>query len=119
MSSLLTGWGHDVVTGGSGDEVMQRLSSRPDRPDLVICDYRLREGENGITVIQRMRSEYNQDIPAMLITGDTAPDRLAEARASGLILLHKPVPNSKLRAAIVNLLGSDKDDVDDPATPVI
>jgi signal transduction histidine kinase/CheY-like chemotaxis protein len=112
MSSLLTGWGHDVVTGGSGDEAMQQLSSRPDRPDLVICDYRLREGENGITVIQRMRSEYNKDIPAMLITGDTAPDRLAEARASGLILLHKPVPNSKLRAAIVNLIGSKKDVVD-------
>jgi len=112
MSSLLTGWGHDVVTGGSGDEAMQQLSSRPDRPDLVICDYRLREGENGIGVIQRMRSEYNQDIPAMLITGDTAPDRLAEARASGLILLHKPVPNSKLRAAIVNLIGSKKDVVD-------
>lgn len=119
MSSLLTGWGHDVVTGGSGDEAMQRLSSRPDRPDLVICDYRLREGENGIGVIQRLRAEYNQDIPAMLITGDTAPDRLAEARASGLILLHKPVPNSKLRAAIVNLIGSDKDDIDDPTTPVI
>jgi CheY-like chemotaxis protein len=91
MSSLLTGWGHDVVTGGSGDEAMQQLSSRPDRPDLVICDYRLREGENGITVIQRMRSEYNQDIPAMLITGDTAPDRLAEARASGLILCTSPL----------------------------
>jgi signal transduction histidine kinase/CheY-like chemotaxis protein len=104
MASLLAGWGHEIVTGGSGDEVMQRLSSRPDRPDLVICDYRLREGENGIRVIERIRAEYNQDIPAMLITGDTAPDRLAEARASGLILLHKPVPNSKLRAAIVNLI---------------
>jgi hypothetical protein len=42
----------------------------------------------------------------MLITGDTAPDRLAEAQASGLLLLHKPVSNAKLRAAIVNLIGS-------------
>lgn len=109
MSSLLTGWGHDVVAGGSGDEVMQLLSSRPDRPDLIVCDYRLREGENGIRVIERIRSEYNQDIPAMLITGDTAPDRLAEARVSGLILLHKPVPNSKLRAAIVNLIRQGDD----------
>ena len=40
----------------------------------------------------------------MLITGDTAPDRLAEARASGLLLLHKPVSNGKLRAAIANLI---------------
>jgi two-component system, sensor histidine kinase len=118
MASLLTGWGHDVVTGGSGDEAMQRLSGRPDRPHLVICDYRLREGENGITVIERMRSEYNEDIPAMLITGDTAPDRLAEARASGLILLHKPVSNSKLRAAIVNLIGSEKDDMAEALLPV-
>jgi CheY-like chemotaxis protein len=109
MTSLLTGWGHDVVAGGSGDEVMQRLSSRPDRPDLVICDYRLRDGENGIQVIERMRSEYNEDIPAMLITGDTAPNRLADARASGLILLHKPVANSKLRAAIVNLIRQGDD----------
>jgi hypothetical protein len=40
----------------------------------------------------------------MLITGDTAPDRLAEAKASSLLLLHKPVSNGKLRAAIVNLI---------------
>ena len=44
----------------------------------------------------------------MLITGDTAVDRLIEARASGLLLLHKPVPNGKLRAAIVNLIASSK-----------
>jgi CheY-like chemotaxis protein/anti-sigma regulatory factor (Ser/Thr protein kinase) len=118
MGSLLTGWGHDVVTAGSGDEAIQRLSSRPDRPDLVICDYRLRDDENGITVIERMRLEYNQDIPAMLITGDTAPDRLAEARASELILLHKPVSNSKLRSAIVKLMGSEKDDMAEASAPV-
>jgi signal transduction histidine kinase len=110
MFSLLKGWGHDVVTGGSGEEVMRHLAIQPRRPDLIICDYRLREGENGIEVIERLRSEYNQDVPALLITGDTAPDRLIEAQASGLILLHKPVPNSKLRAAIANLIGSDKDD---------
>ena len=74
-------------------------------PDLIISDFRLRDGENGIAAIEGLRSEYNEAIPAMLITGDTAPDRLGEAQASGLLLLHKPVPNSRLRAAIVNLIG--------------
>lgn len=55
-------------------------------------------------MIERLRSECNDDIPGMLITGDTAPDRLKEAQASGYLLLHKPVPNSKLRAAITNLI---------------
>jgi two-component system, sensor histidine kinase len=102
-SSLLKSWGHCVIAAGSGDEAVERLSTSLIRPDLLICDYRLRGEENGIAVIERLRSEYNEAIPAVLITGDTAPGRLAEAEASGLLLLHKPVPNGKLRAAIANL----------------
>jgi two-component system, sensor histidine kinase len=105
-ASLLTGWGFQVVTAASGDEAVARLSAASAPPDLIICDYRLRGGENGLGAIERLRSEYNQSIAAMLITGDTAPDRLAEAEASGLLLLHKPVSKGKLRAAIVNLVGS-------------
>jgi len=108
MAVLLAGWGHEAVVVGSGDEAIRQLSIREQRPDLIICDYRLRDGENGIAVIERLRSEYNEAIPAMLITGDTAPDRLAEAKASSLLLLHKPVSNGKLRAAIVNLIAKDR-----------
>ncbi len=103
MVTLLGGWGHEVVAAASGDEAMKQLATNPRRPDLIICDYPLGNGENGIAVIERLQGEYNDTIPALLITGDTAPDRLAEAHASGLLLLHKPVSNSKLRAAIANL----------------
>ena len=106
MSNLLAGWGHDVITAISGEQAMQCLATCPVRPDLIICDYRLQDGENGIALIEQVRSEYNETIPAMLITGDTGPDRLAEAQASGLLLLHKPVSNSKLRAAIGNLIAT-------------
>jgi two-component system, sensor histidine kinase len=108
MSALLAGWGHEAIVVGSSDEAIQQLSNCEQRPDLIICDYRLRDGENGIRVIERLRSEYNEAIPAMLITGDTAPDRLAEAKASSLLLMHKPVSNGKLRAAIVHLIAKDR-----------
>jgi CheY-like chemotaxis protein/anti-sigma regulatory factor (Ser/Thr protein kinase) len=104
MSGLLTSWGHRVITAGSSDEAIERLSTCPERPDLLICDYRLPREENGVDLIERLRSEYSESIPAILITGDTAPNRLAEAEASGLLLLHKPVSNGKLRAAIFNLI---------------
>jgi two-component system, sensor histidine kinase len=104
MSGLLANWGHRVIAVGSGEEAMRRLSTFPTRPDLLICDYRLPGDENGVGVIERLRSEYNESIPAILITGDTAPSRLAEAEASGLLLLHKPVSNGKLRAAVFNLI---------------
>ena len=82
------------------------LAACPAKPALILCDYRLRGGESGLAVADRIRAEYNDTIPAILVTGDTAPDRLAEAEASGLLLMHKPVSNGKLRAAIVNLTSS-------------
>ncbi len=111
MRSLLSGWGHEVILAGSGPEMLEQLADCPKRPDLIICDYRLRAGENGIDVIRRLQSEYNEDIPAVLITGDTAPDRLSEAKASGFLLLHKPVANVKLRATISHLMSPPEDEL--------
>jgi len=105
MKDLLEGWGYKTIIAGSCDALLEKLADCPDRPGLIICDYRLRAHENGIHVIERLRSEYNDDdIPGMLITGDTAPDRLRDARESGLLLLHKPVSNTRLRVAIAHLL---------------
>lgn len=103
MKTLLEGWGYRVLAAGSGDEMLDAIATAAEAPRLIICDYRLRDNETGTTVVDRLRSEFNDDIPAMLITGDTAPDRIREAEASGLLLLHKPVPNGKLRAAIAHL----------------
>lgn len=103
MKSLLESWGYRVLAAGSGEEMLEAIATANEAPRLIICDYRLRDNETGTAVVDRLRSEFNDDIPAMLITGDTAPDRLREAEASGLLLLHKPVPNGKLRAAIAHL----------------
>ena len=106
MAALLTGWGYEVVAAGSGLEIIEALAAHASAPDMVICDYRLRDEETGIRVIETLRARFGPQTPAMLITGDTAPDRLVEARASGLLLLHKPVSKGKLRAALVNLMQS-------------
>jgi CheY-like chemotaxis protein len=103
MSTLLVGWGHSVVAAGSCTEMLDRAAGFTITPDLIISDYRLRDDENGIATIERLRTEFNNDIPAILITGDTAPDRIREATASDCFLMHKPVSNSRLRAAIINL----------------
>ncbi len=104
MQSLLTSWGLRVITAGSGAEMHKKIAGCPVAPDLILCDYRLRDEENGIDVIRQLQAEYNDDIPAVLITGDTASERLREASDSGFIVLNKPVANSKLRATIGNVM---------------
>jgi len=104
MRSLLGGWGHTVITAASYDEMIARIADYPTRPDLIICDNRLRDSERGISVIQQLQAFYNHEIPALLVTGDTSPERIHEATASGLVLLHKPLTDDVLRAAISTAL---------------
>jgi two-component system, sensor histidine kinase len=109
MKSLLESWGYEAITAGSCDEMLERIATHGKAPRLIISDYRLRDNASGIDAIERLRSEYNDEIPGMLITGDTAADRLKEAQESGFLLLHKPVPNHRLRASIAHLVEpSDK-----------
>jgi signal transduction histidine kinase/CheY-like chemotaxis protein len=104
MAALLRRWKCDVLTAGSGAEMMGKLVAVQRLPDLIVSDYRLRDNENGIQVVEALRSEFNVDIPALLVTGDTAPDRLRDAEASGLPILHKPLNPARLRTLISNLL---------------
>jgi len=106
MRVLLENWGCRVLAAASGEELLQLLDSAPQMPDLIVSDYRLREGENGIAVIRAIQAAYGVPIPGVLISGDTAPERLREAQESGFHLLHKPVSPAKLRLLITHLVNT-------------
>ncbi|MBS0421538.1 MAG: hybrid sensor histidine kinase/response regulator [Proteobacteria bacterium] len=103
MSALLRRWHCEVVAAESCEDMLHKLVSVQRIPDLIVSDYRLNEGENGIEVVARLREEFNAQVPALLITGDTGIEQLIEAEESGLHVLHKPLNPSRLRALIANL----------------
>ena len=103
LSELLGGWGHQVIVAGGGDEAVAALADAP-MPDLILCDFRLRDGEDGVAVIRRLQSHIGVQVPAILITGDTATEAIPAAKAHGYVLMHKPLSHARLRAAISNLL---------------
>jgi CheY-like chemotaxis protein len=109
MRGLLRSWGCRVLTAESDNSVLASLAGEDRRPDLVISDFRLRDGKTGIEIIGRLRNAFSAPIPAFLITGDIAPERLREARASGFQLLHKPVGPMTLRAILNQLLRGSSD----------
>jgi signal transduction histidine kinase len=97
MLALLGGWGCETIVASGEREAVDaiRLASRP--PELVIVDYRLRENRTGSDAVETVRRAVGAEIPALIITGDTAPERLKEARAGGHALMHKPVAPARLR----------------------
>lgn len=100
MESLLTGWGIQVITAESGAKAVLGINERQLVPDVVISDYRLRNQETGLQAIKLIHDEIDPDIPCVLLTGDTSPERIREVRQSGFALLHKPVIAMQLRTAI-------------------
>lgn len=111
MRRLLTSWGALSEAVEGIEEA--RLCVERSVPDLVICDYRLREQRTGAEAIAILR-ERIADLPAILITGDTAPERLREAEASGIPLLHKPVLPAALQAKIRSTLSARRQDMPGP-----
>jgi len=106
VAGLMMQWGCRVITATGGDQALTIASQTAAPPDAVLCDYRLPAGETGDMVIRRLRERFGPHLPAALITGDTAPERLREAKTSGIPLLHKPVQPARLRALLEHLVAS-------------
>jgi signal transduction histidine kinase len=103
IRELLKSWGHQAATAAGAEEALEAVAAGL-RPDLIVCDQRLRDGETGVAAIARLRAALRTEVPAILVTGDTAPEAIRQALASGHPLLHKPLAHGKLRAAVNNLL---------------
>ncbi|HEX2545326.1 MAG TPA: hybrid sensor histidine kinase/response regulator [Ramlibacter sp.] len=101
MRVLLEELGCRCVEAASGEEA--RRHALADKPHVILADMRLRNGENGIQAIHGVVAAVGPT-PSLLISGDTAPDRLQEAARAGIKLLHKPVALPVLQAELARVL---------------
>ncbi|NYZ11460.1 response regulator [Azospirillum sp. RWY-5-1] len=95
--------GFDVDVATDRDTALN-IHTRGAPPDLVIADYRLGGEENGADAIRQLRSAFGMDLPGIILTGDTSPQRIRDASRSGFSLLHKPVAPPELSAAVRSAL---------------
>jgi signal transduction histidine kinase/CheY-like chemotaxis protein len=102
MKNLMLSWGCECVSVEDSIEGIQKLGSK--RPDILLVDYRLRNGKTGREAIDEMRSHYQQNIPAIIITGDTGTHRIKDAQAVDALLLHKPASTKQLQRMMRKLL---------------
>jgi signal transduction histidine kinase len=105
MCGLFRSWGyHHLLVAGTDGEALAGIADRDRPPDLIVSDYHLSGGKTGIEVIEALRRTLCAEIPAFLVSGDTSPELLRQARASGYHLLHKPVDPMTLRAMVSYVL---------------
>ena len=126
MCGLLERWGSTTLAAAGTAEALAQLTARETSqakaqvntrataqatavaqfPALIVSDYRLGADDDGLRAIARVRALLGHDVPAVLVTADTAAATLRAAQAAGVPVLHKPVSPMKLRALLAQLLAA-------------
>ncbi|MEG8203474.1 NahK/ErcS family hybrid sensor histidine kinase/response regulator [Pseudomonas sp. 5FOS] len=106
MRTLLEGWGCQVVTALSEEDLARQVDNYHAEADLLIADYHLDNDCNGVDAVARINARRAQPLPAMMITANYSNELKQQIRELGHTLMHKPVRPMKLKAAMSHLLGS-------------
>lgn len=109
---LLESWDYRVVVADEGEAALALVGgSRPTAgspdtpvPDLIVSDFRLPGRLTGVQMVAKLGERLGRPVPGLILTGDTAPERIREAVATGCRLLHKPVSPEDLRGVIASIL---------------
>lgn len=106
LELFLESKGVQLLAASNADDALARAQERAVRPDLAIADYRLPQSETGTQALQRVREAFGRDLPTLLLTGETSPDWLPEARRMCCKVLYKPIEGKELLRHIRRLLAA-------------
>lgn len=116
LAAVLERWGHHVYAAAEPAALLDAWQ-RAGRPPLhaVLADLRLADGSTGIEAVAALRAQTGapsaqRALPALIITGDIAPERLQLLRDSGLPWLPKPVMPMRLRSWLASIPSPTLDD---------
>ncbi|MDR3737816.1 MAG: ATP-binding protein, partial [Terracidiphilus sp.] len=70
MEMLLRDEGHHPVTAPDGVAALEWLAQETVRPDLVLADYNLPRGMDGLQMVAKVREKLHRELPAIILTGD-------------------------------------------------
>ena len=108
LALLLEGEGHRTTTAEDGRKALELAARGAIRPDLVVADYNLPKGLNGLQVVAGLRETLDHEIPAIILTGDISTDTLREIAQGGHLHLNKPVKAKELMDLIRRCLAEPR-----------
>jgi two-component system CheB/CheR fusion protein len=118
LEDLLQNIGYSVVTAADGTAAMQCMSEKAIKPDLILTDYNLPKGMNGIEVAAKLREKLKEEIPIIILTGDISTETLRNIARQDWVQLNKPVRFKELKRAIERLLSKPRSIAPLPFQPV-
>jgi two-component system, chemotaxis family, CheB/CheR fusion protein len=108
LALLLEVEGHRVTTASDGFAAVELVEKGTLKPDLVVADYNLPKGMDGLQLVARLRGISNRPLPAIILTGDISTKTMTEIARSDCVHLNKPVKLKKMMGVIEALLSAPR-----------
>jgi two-component system CheB/CheR fusion protein len=104
LGLLLKNAGHRVGTAPDGVAALALLAHGPFRPDLILTDFNLPKGMNGLQFATKLREMLHRDVPVVILTGDISTETLRNVQRQNCVPLNKPVRMHELLEIVQRLL---------------
>lgn len=110
LQLLLESWGCDVSAHGSFQSLYTCLGSGEEtQPTLVLSDYHLEQGKDGIELLGMVRKTFGgPKIPGIIITADISGELKKIASELKVVLAQKPIRPARLKSLLTYCLNERK-----------
>ncbi len=109
LEMILKEEGHRPATAPNGPAALELVIHGGFQPDLILADYNLPNGMDGLLVTAKIRERLHRHIPVIVLTGDISTDALRRIAGQDCLQLNKPVKTTDVLQAIQRLLSIDDD----------
>jgi len=96
--------GHRTLIAADGRKALELAAEGSTTLDLIVADYNLPKGLNGLQIIGKLQEQARRAIPAIILTGDISADSLREIAGHDCVHLNKPVRARELTSLARRLL---------------
>ena len=96
--------GHRVTTAADGAKALAVTMAEQLQPDVILTDYNLPGGVDGVLVAEKLRTLLGRDVAVIILTGDISTQALSTIASKDWLKLDKPVKLDELDRAVQCLL---------------
>ncbi len=117
LAKFLEEEGYHPAAAAGGTDAFEMVISGRVQPDLILADYNLPDGLNGLQVAAKLRVRTRRQIPVIILTGDISTHTLRDIATAQCTQLTKPMALGELIEAVQLLLPDDGREPPAPAPP--
>ena len=104
LAQVLGDAGHHVHAAPDGHAALELVAHAHLHPDLILADFNLPNGMDGLKVAAMLRQKLFQALPVIILTGDISTGTLSEISRQDCVRLSKPVRPEDMILVIERLL---------------